>query len=346
MKILFCNSNGLHPYGCSGAEKTIYDFLLYLCNNYDVLSINCIENYLLSKQKFSYINNHKIIFNNKNFKKIFFCSKERFYNDSIKYIIDYKPNIIFSQLNYLEQIFDYVIKINNSCKIVFFQHGEFKESEQIVNILETKYVNKIICCSQYVKNTLPSNLQKKAFVVYPYFDKRTYKIYDKDALYHKDKVLFFNPIKNKGAEIVIELALKMPNINFQVFKAYNIIENKYTRKMSNIKNINVNEFELSIKKIYKEAKLVIFPSIINEGLGRVIIEAQINHIPVIASNLGGINEAINNKYLLIDNFLDVYEWYSRLNYIFNSYNNYVNLVNSINLENSHFFDCDLNNIIF
>ena len=60
---------------------------------------------------------------------------------------------------------------------------------------------------------------------------------------------------------------------------------KYLGKIENSK----------LSEYYSRASLVIVPSVNEEGFGRVILEALASSTPVIASNLGGIPEAMNNK---------------------------------------------------
>ena len=74
----------------------------------------------------------------------------------------------------------------------------------------------------------------------------------------------------------------------------------------------------SIKKIIPLATAYILPSQIGEGFGRGIIEFNINSIPVIASNVGGIPEAMGNLQLLVDEFDNANEWIIAINKLLNA----------------------------
>ena len=54
------------------------------------------------------------------------------------------------------------------------------------------------------------------------------------------------------------------------------------------------------------------PSQWEEAFGRVIVEAQINGIPVLASDVGGIPEALGHGGVLVKNFRDPKAWQKAL----------------------------------
>jgi glycosyltransferase involved in cell wall biosynthesis len=54
-----------------------------------------------------------------------------------------------------------------------------------------------------------------------------------------------------------------------------------------------------MKSVYRDTRILLMPSQVEEAAGRVITEAQMNGIPVIASNLGGIPETIGDGGVLL-----------------------------------------------
>ena len=65
-------------------------------------------------------------------------------------------------------------------------------------------------------------------------------------------------------------------------------------------------------KIYKASDIIVFPSIWQEPFGRIAIEAMAASKPIVASNVGGIKDIVNNTgYLVNPNNLN--EWSKKIN---------------------------------
>ena len=102
-------------------------------------------------------------------------------------------------------------------------------------------------------------------------------------------------IQKKGVKILVKIAQKLPSINF-TFIGTGPLENyleSISKKYKNIKflgKIN-NKF---LPKYYSQSHLLCVPSLYQEGFGRVVMESVACGTPVLASNLGGLPEALDN----------------------------------------------------
>ena len=54
-----------------------------------------------------------------------------------------------------------------------------------------------------------------------------------------------------------------------------------------------------MRNFYRQIKIILVPSLVEEGFSRMILEAAANGIPAIANNVGGIPEALGNSGVLI-----------------------------------------------
>src|SRR4030095_10030833 len=64
-------------------------------------------------------------------------------------------------------------------------------------------------------------------------------------------------------------------------------------------NVTLRSAQREMKQIYGKSKILLAPSIWGEAYGRVVTEAQLSAIPVIASAKGGLPEAVGPGGLLI-----------------------------------------------
>jgi len=98
-------------------------------------------------------------------------------------------------------------------------------------------------------------------------------------------VVLINCNRNKGGEVLIEIARRMPDIQFLGVKgAYN------RQYLGNLPNLTYVEQTPYIKKIYAQTDILLMPSK-EESWGRTAIEAMSSGIPVIANPTPGLLES-------------------------------------------------------
>lgn len=115
------------------------------------------------------------------------------------------------------------------------------------------------------------------------------------GLGYEKTVLFVGSLTEaKGAHLLPELAKRIPNVNFVVVGNGPLRELLFKEGLNNLHHHYRVPHE-KIKHYFKAADVLLVPSLWQEPFGRVIIEGQINSIPVIAFRSGGIPELIENK---------------------------------------------------
>lgn len=128
------------------------------------------------------------------------------------------------------------------------------------------------------------------------------KIIDKKYNLIGKKVVIFSGklTKPKGVEYLIKAA---PKIKAEIFilgggdEKNNLME---FAKRLNIKNVHFlgyfgKEYVNELKEFYARADVVVVPSVWDEPLGLVVLEAMSSSTPVVASNKGGIPLAVKNN---------------------------------------------------
>jgi len=119
----------------------------------------------------------------------------------------------------------------------------------------------------------------------------------------------------KGSEIIIELAKKLPDINFKI-AGNPINEKKDFPRLKNVEFVGfLNKEKLAL--FYSNCLFTLFTSVWNETFGLSIIEAFAHKKPVIASDLGASPEIVeNNKSGLIYKNNDLADLTKKVNQLY------------------------------
>ena len=143
----------------------------------------------------------------------------------------------------------------------------------------------------------------KVDVIYPQINEGKLKT---SFNYHRNQVTYKGIVAVgdnvlKGGDLVKKVAKLMPNENFYLF------DRRY-RTPIKLGNLHLMPWQ-EAGRVYAIAKLVMVPSRWHEAFSRVALEATILGIPIVASNRGGIPEALNyNKQLLIEDIENPNLW--------------------------------------
>jgi glycosyltransferase involved in cell wall biosynthesis len=99
----------------------------------------------------------------------------------------------------------------------------------------------------------------------------------------------------KGEDVVIELARRFPHIHFRIAGGgphqQRVVE--AAQRLENLEYVGIVP-NSQLLSYYQAADVVLVPSQYPEGFGRVICEALACGTPVLASNIGGIPDAMDN----------------------------------------------------
>ena len=150
-----------------------------------------------------------------------------------------------------------------------------------------KHIDKIICCSNFMKTKLDMNLafSQKTIVLHNFVEKVQTKQTEK-----KDYVLYFGRYsKEKGTETLFEVAKKLPHIEF-IFAGSGPLEYIF-EDAPNIKNVGFQRGE-ALEALIREARFTVAPSECYENCPFSVLESQLYGTPVLGANIGGIPELI------------------------------------------------------
>ena len=150
-----------------------------------------------------------------------------------------------------------------------------------------KQIDKVICCSGFMKTKLDSNpiLAQKTVAMHNFVDPVEQKPIQK-----QDYVLYFGRYsQEKGIETLIQAAKALPEIPF-IFAGTGPLE-QLLEDVPNIKNVGFQKGE-ALEKLIREARFSVYPSEWYENCPFSVMESQMYGTPVLGANIGGIPELI------------------------------------------------------
>jgi glycosyltransferase involved in cell wall biosynthesis len=119
---------------------------------------------------------------------------------------------------------------------------------------------------------------------------------------HGRYVLFVNPVAKKGVQIALDLARENPDIPFVFLESWPMDRQKVAtleKAIAPLGNVTFRRVTLRMADAYAHARILLVPSVWEEAWGRVVTEAQLSGIPVIASAIGGLPESVGPGGVLI-----------------------------------------------
>lgn len=150
-----------------------------------------------------------------------------------------------------------------------------------------RYIDKMICCSEFMKTKLDTNplFANKTIAIHNFIDKVEWQDNEK-----KNYVLYFGRFsKEKGIGTLIKVCQQLPDIQF-IFAGTGPLEN-VINDVPNIKNVGFKK-STELEKLIREARFSIYPSEWYENCPFSVMESQMYGTPVIGADIGGIPELI------------------------------------------------------
>lgn len=150
-----------------------------------------------------------------------------------------------------------------------------------------KYIDTMICCSEFMKRKMDTNplFAAKTVAMHNFIDKVEWKETPK-----KDYVLYFGRFSDeKGIGTLIKVCKELPDVQF-IFAGTGPLEDSI-KGVSNIKNVGFQKGE-ALEKLIREARFSIYPSEWYENCPFSVMESQMYGTPVMGAEIGGIPELI------------------------------------------------------
>lgn len=145
--------------------------------------------------------------------------------------------------------------------------------------------------SQFVAGRVRERFGMDAEVIYPGIRTETYRASRREPEY----VTFVNPSQLKGFDLAVEIARRLPHRKFLFQESWPLdpdLRAAIRSQLSSLPNVTLRPVTHDMRRVYGATSLVLVPSRWEEAFARVIVEAHVNGIPVLATRIGGIPEAL------------------------------------------------------
>jgi glycosyltransferase involved in cell wall biosynthesis len=154
--------------------------------------------------------------------------------------------------------------------------------------------------SPYTARVLVAITGRDVPVVRPMVPRHSYEVAGREP----ERVTLVNPIPHKGLDIALEVARRLPEQPFLFVKGRwgslrGAQVDAYARRAAALPNVEVLDFCDDMRQVYRRTRVLLVPSQFLETFGRVILEAHINGIPVVASDVGGVAETVGQGGILV-----------------------------------------------
>jgi glycosyltransferase involved in cell wall biosynthesis len=147
-------------------------------------------------------------------------------------------------------------------------------------------------------------------VINPLFQPARYEVHSS-----RERVLFINPHPVKGVDIALDLAAACPDIPFDFVESWTLSDDQRSmlrERAGRLGNVTLHPRTDDMRIHYGRAKVVLAPSRWEETWGRIASEAHYSGIPVLATGIGGLAEAVGPGGVLLAPSAPPRDWISAL----------------------------------
>lgn len=157
---------------------------------------------------------------------------------------------------------------------------------------------RFIANSQFTARSFATDYGISCEVIYPLIQADRYRTETR-----RRNVTFINPHRHKGVDIALAVARACPEVPFVFVRAWTLSaedEQALLAAVADLPNVSLRAATDDMRTVYRDARIVLAPSRWNEAFGRIAAEAHVNGIPLVASDRGGLPEAVGPGGIVLD----------------------------------------------
>ena len=200
------------------------------------------------------------------------------------------------------------------CPIALMIHESIEESSILE--LPEHYNVTYVANSPYTADNFLSASGKQAKIVPPAIDLSQYQTNRASPQF----VTMISPTKPKGVQTTLNLARQLADTPFLLVEGWPMPKDQWQAlemSVADLPNVTLRRSTSDMKEIYQDTKVLLVPSQVNETFGRVVVEAQISGIPVLARDVGALGWTVGKGGSTIPASAPDHEWVDALESILN-----------------------------
>ena len=173
---------------------------------------------------------------------------------------------------------------------------------------------RLLANSNFVASRVHEKSGQSATVLEPQFN-----FPNQRAMATGDYVTFINPVRKKGLALACEIAKLLPHRKFLFVEGWKQPDEQLVQLkllLAELPNVEFGEWRHDVEHYYLRSRVLLVPSIWEEGFGRVVVEANAYGVPVLASEIGGLPEAVGKGGCLISPLAGPEVWAEALERMF------------------------------
>jgi len=234
-------------------------------------------------------------------------------------IDDYRPDLVWAQLEGAREIL--AIARAKGVKGLYFVHDAEFDAAELRAIVDLGCA--LVASSHFLAGKAYAATGLRPRVVHPpmelFFDTRG----DTEGY-----VTLINAHKVKGLDTFLEVARRLPQVKFLLQESWKLKDDALAAlqtRLAELPNVSFRHRVSDMREVYRASRLLLAPSVWEEGFGMVAVEAQSCGIPVIASARGGLPESVGDGGLLIKDYRHVDAWVAAVKSVLDSPARYADL---------------------
>lgn len=170
---------------------------------------------------------------------------------------------------------------------------------------------RFLACSQFLGDHVAKTQGASAQVIRPIIGRDRVAVKNRKPLV----IVSFGLNLAKGTDRVLQIARETPGQKFRIVETWS--GNKgateaLRMETKEIPNCEIRPATADVRSYFQDCKLLLAPSRCEEAWGRVVTEAQVNSIPVLASQNGGLPESVGSGGVCLPLSDSVDAWVSKL----------------------------------